>query len=148
MDKLVKLDVETRTVTVQPGLKKSALNAYLAKYGLFFPVDPGSDAGLGGYTSTGASGTLSVKYLTMRENVVSIRAVFPDGQIVTTRRNVVKSSVGYNLTQLLIGSEGTLAVIVEITLRVLPIPAHVLAVLARFPTLRDCADGMTLPPTP
>jgi D-lactate dehydrogenase (cytochrome) len=117
-----------------------ALNEKLATSGLFFSVDPGADATLGGMASTGAAGTTTVRYGSMRENVLALTAVMADGAIIRTGRETRKLSAGYDLTRLLVGSEGTLAVITELTLRVFGIPEKMAAAIVRFPTL---ADGVT-----
>lgn len=140
MKSIVELDETTMMITVQPGIKKDALNEYLKQKGYFWPVDPASNAGIGGYASTGASGTLTVKYKTIRENIVCLKVVTVDGKIITTRRKVSKSSVGYNLTQLFIGAEGTLGITTEITLRILRTPSAILAAVARFSTTKACAQ--------
>lgn len=137
MNKVLHLNQEELLCTLQPGVFKNDFNKYLKPYGLFFGVDPGSNACVGGYASTGASGTLSVKYGTMRENVTSLKVVLTDGTVIDTRRpRVVKSSVGYNLTQLFIGSEGTLGVITELTVKVQQEPKFVVSALALFTELR------------
>ena len=136
MSQVLELMAEANLVRVQPGVEKLQLNNWLKKYGLFFPVDPGSNACVGGYASTGASGTLSMRYGTMRDNVRTMVVVLSDGRVMKTRSLAVKSSVGYNLHQLLMGTEGTLGVITELTLEVMKIPPAVMASRACFPTTR------------
>jgi D-lactate dehydrogenase (cytochrome) len=120
-----------------------ALNKKLADSGLFFSVDPGADATLGGMASTGAAGTTTVRYGSMRENVLALTAVLADGTIIRTGRETRKLSAGYDLTRLLVGSEGTLAVITELTLRVFGIPEKMAAAIVRFPTLDDGVSAAT-----
>jgi D-lactate dehydrogenase (cytochrome) len=120
-----------------------ALNEKLASSGLFFSVDPGADATLGGMASTGAAGTTTVRYGSMRENVLALTAVMADGTIIRTGRETRKLSAGYDLTRLLVGSEGTLAVITELTLRVFGIPEKMAAAIVRFPTLAEGVSAAT-----
>jgi len=140
MNKVVEIRPDDLLVRVQPGVHRMALNEKLASSGLFFSVDPGADATLGGMASTGAAGTTTVRYGSMRDNVLAMTAVMADGTVVHTGRETRKLSAGYDLTRLLVGSEGTLAVITELTLRVFGIPEKMAAAIVRFPTL---ADGVT-----
>ena len=140
MNKVIEIRPDDLLVRVQPGVHRMALNEKLASSGLFFSVDPGADATLGGMASTGAAGTTTVRYGSMRDNVLAMTAVMADGTIVHTGRETRKLSAGYDLTRLLVGSEGTLAVITELTLRVFGIPEKMAAAIVRFPTL---ADGVT-----
>lgn len=140
MGKVLRLSKDELLVEVQPGVEKMQLNNWLKKEGYFFAVDPGSNACVGGYASTGASGTLSAKYGTMRENCRSMTVVLADGRVMTTRTRAAKTSVGYNIHQLLMGSEGTLCVVTELVLKILPLPPAVLAARARFPTARAVSE--------
>ncbi len=133
----LKISPDDLTVTVQAGVKRVALNKKLANVGLFFSVDPGADATIGGMTSTGAAGTTTVRYGTMRENVLKLTAVLADGTVIHAGRETRKLSAGYDLTRLIVGSEGTLAIVTEITLRVFGIPEKMAAAVSRFPTLSD-----------
>lgn len=137
MDSIISINPDDLTVRVQAGVRRMALNKKLSSDGLFFSVDPGADATIGGMTSTGAAGTTTIRYGSMRENVLKLKAVLADGTIIETGRETRKQSAGYDLTRLIIGSEGTLAIITEITLRVFGIPEKMAAAVSRFPTLGD-----------
>jgi D-lactate dehydrogenase (cytochrome) len=137
MDKILEISPDDLTVRVQAGVKRMALNKKIASDGLFFSVDPGADATIGGMTSTGAAGTTTVRYGSMRENVLKLTAVLADGTIIHTGRETRKLSAGYDLTRLIVGSEGTLAIVTEITLRVFGIPEKMAAAVSLFPTLAD-----------
>jgi D-lactate dehydrogenase (cytochrome) len=143
MDKIVRVSSEDLDCTVQPGVRRKQLNEHLAPFGLFFPVDPGADASLGGMASTGASGTTTVKYGSMKQLVLSATVVTPNGDVVVTSRRARKTSAGYDLTHLFVGSEGTLGVITELTLRVFGIPDVTAAATMQFPTVRAAIEGVT-----
>jgi D-lactate dehydrogenase (cytochrome) len=143
MNAITRLSVEDLDVTVQAGVTRRQLDARLRPEGVFFSVDPGADATVGGMIATGASGTTTVRYGAMRENVLSLLVVTPDGEIVRTRSRARKSSAGYDLTRLFIGSEGTLGLIVEATLRLHPTPEAMYAAVLSFGALKDAVDTVT-----
>ena len=135
MDRVLAVRPDDLTATVQPGLMRSGLNAAAGEHGLFFPVDPGADASLGGMAATNASGTTTIRYGGMRPQVLALEVVLADGRIVRTGSRASKSSAGYHLTGLYVGSEGTLGVITELTLRLYGIPEAIVAARAVFPDL-------------
>ncbi|ESQ40583.1 hypothetical protein EUTSA_v10013121mg [Eutrema salsugineum] len=134
------LHVEDMDVVVEPGIGWLELNEHLEQYGLFFPLDPGPGATIGGMCATRCSGSLAVRYGTMRDNVISLKVVLPNGDVVKTASRARKSAAGYDLTRLIIGSEGTLGVITEVTLRLQKIPQHSVVAVCNFPTVKDAAD--------
>ncbi|MBM7551624.1 FAD-binding oxidoreductase [Thalassobacillus pellis] len=142
MNKVVEVREKDFLVTVQPGVTRSKLNKELKKYGLFFTVDPGADATLGGMAATNASGTTSVKYGVMTDQVHDLEVVTPNGDIIHTGNLAQKSSSGYDLNSLYVGSEGTLGCITELTLKVYGIPEHIMAARVSFPTIDDAVEAV------
>lgn len=142
MNKILEVRENDFLVKVQPGVTRSQLNKELKKYGLFFSVDPGADATLGGMAATNASGTTSVKYGVMRDQVRDLEVVLADGSIIHTGNLAAKSSSGFHLNGLFVGSEGTLGCFTELTLKVYGIPEHVMAARASFPTLNDAVEAV------
>jgi D-lactate dehydrogenase (cytochrome) len=144
MKRVLAVHAEDLDCVVEPGITRKELNEHLRDRGVFFPIDPGADASLGGMAATRASGTNAVRYGTMKDNVLALKAVLANGAVMTTGRRAKKSSSGYDLTRLMVGSEGTLGIICELTIRLRGIPDTIAAAACSFATVRGACQAVIL----
>src|SRR3954462_14589622 len=141
MNQVLAVHAEDLDCVIHPGITRNALDEYLSAQGVFFPIDPGADASLGGMAATRCSGTNAVRYGTMKDNVLSLKVVMANGELMTTARRAKKSSAGYDLTRMMVGSEGTLGVITELTLKLSGIPEAISGGICPFPSVDACCNA-------